>query len=456
MDTYILIMGVTGIVMLSYLFNFVSKRFSIPSVLLLIALGIGISLAWADIQNEETQTLLKGVLPILGTVGLIMIVLEAALDLKLEREKSGLIIKSFFAALVILLVTTFLVACVLAFILDMSAIESLIHAVPLSIMSSAIIIPSVGSLRAHKKEFLIYESTFSDILGIMLFYFLKDGYKLEGAGPIMANISLNIIITLLAAILISFAMIWVFQRIKATVGLFFLISVLVFVYAFAKMFHLSSLLIILFFGLLLNNKELIFKGRLEKWIEEKTFKHMYDHFKIVIEESAFLIRTFFFVVFGMSIQLSSMLRWNVFIISVVLLAIMYGVRYINLKFITRSPKIFPEIFVAPRGLITVLLFYAIPSDLRTDHFDTGILLMVILSTSIIMMVALIKNRSVLAQYMDNDTRDEVADSLSPELVLNTGEQNEVALESNGHNTVETNNDFESSGEEQSSEENRPG
>ena len=53
-------------------------------------------------------------------------------------------------------------------------IISLVYAVPLSIVSSAIVIPSVGSLMPEKKEFMIYEGTFSDILGIMFFYFLVE------------------------------------------------------------------------------------------------------------------------------------------------------------------------------------------------------------------------------------------------------------------------------------------
>ena len=47
-----------------------------------------------------------------------------------------------------------------------------IYATPLSILSSAIIIPSVTALNPIKREFHIYESTFSDILGIIVFYYL--------------------------------------------------------------------------------------------------------------------------------------------------------------------------------------------------------------------------------------------------------------------------------------------
>ena len=68
----------------------------------------------------------------------------------------------------------------------------LLYAVPLSIMSSAIIIPSVSALDEDKKEFMVYESTFSDILGIMLFYFLISSMKTESFGEMSLSVLLNL------------------------------------------------------------------------------------------------------------------------------------------------------------------------------------------------------------------------------------------------------------------------
>lgn len=56
------------------------------------------------------------------------------------------------------------------FIPDMTMQSAWLYAAPLSFLSSAIIIPSVSGLSNNKKDFHIYESTFSDILGIMMFY----------------------------------------------------------------------------------------------------------------------------------------------------------------------------------------------------------------------------------------------------------------------------------------------
>ncbi|WP_339712358.1 hypothetical protein [uncultured Kriegella sp.] len=82
-------------------------------------------------------------------------------------------------------------------------------ATPLSILSPAIIIPSVGGLSNDKKEFHIYESTFSDIMGIMMFYFLAGGLNPEedpGALGFIGNSVLTIVISIVA----SYALVLIF------------------------------------------------------------------------------------------------------------------------------------------------------------------------------------------------------------------------------------------------------
>jgi len=52
----------------------------------------------------------------------------------------------------------------------------------------------------------------------------------------------------------------------------------------------------------------------------------------------------------------------------------------------------PELFLAPRGLITILLFYAIPAELKLEEFNPGILLFIIIASSLAMAIALIKDK----------------------------------------------------------------
>lgn len=377
------------IIIISYLFNLVASRYSIPSVLLLIVLGIVLKglVSATGMQAPD----LTPILEVLGTIGLIMIVLEASLDLELERGKRKVVSKAFFTSLVTLLLSAIAIGGVMSIYLKVDFTTGLLYAVPLSIMSSAIIIPSVSALSGDKRELMVYESTFSDILGIMLFYFLINSLKTESVGEMGLEVLLNLSLTVLVSVAASYFLIFLFQKIRTELKLFLLIAVLILLYAISKMFHLSSLLIILVFGLMLSNRQIFFPGKIRQFLHEEQMAGIFDNFKVITLESSFVVRTFFFVIFGFTIVLASLLNFKVWLVSILVLAILYGVRYGWFRLVIRK-NIYPDIWMAPRGLITILLFYSIPKNLVVEEFNAGILLLVILASSMAMAVSLIKYR----------------------------------------------------------------
>ncbi len=377
------------IIIISYLFNLVAKKYNIPSVLLLIILGMVLHGVVATTGTESPN--LTPMLEILGTVGLIMIVLEASLDLELTGGKRKLISKAFFTAIVSLLVCSSLVGGIMMLYLDVDLTTGLLYAVPLSIMSSAIIIPSIGSLKKERQEFMIYESTFSDILGIMLFYFLISSMETTSFGQMSISVLLNLSITVIVSITASYFLIFLFQNIRTELKLFLLIAVLILLYSISKLFHLSSLLIILVFGLILSNRQLFFPGKMRKFLDEDHMKGIFVNFKIITLETSFVVRTFFFVIFGFTIVLASLLDLKVWLVSLGVLTVIYGTRFLWFRIFFKH-NIFPDTWLAPRGLITILLFYSIPGKLVAEEFNQGILLLVILISSLTMAFALIRNR----------------------------------------------------------------
>lgn len=394
------------IIIISYLFNLAASRYSIPSVLLLIVLGVALKglVSATGIETPE----LTPILEVLGTIGLIMIVLEASLDLELERGKRKLISKAFFTALITLMVSAVAIGGVMSIYLKVDFTTGLLYAVPLSIMSSAIIIPSVSALSEDKRELMIYESTFSDILGIMLFYFLINSLKAESVGEMGLEVLLNLSLTALVSVAASYFLIFLFQKVRTELKLFLLIAVLILLYAISKMFHLSSLLIILVFGLMLSNRQIFFPGRIRKYLNEEQMSGIFDNFKMITLESSFVIRTFFFVIFGFTIILASLLNFEVWLVSILVLAILYGVRYGWFRLVIRK-NIYPDIWMAPRGLITILLFYSIPENLVVEKFNEGILLLVILASSIAMAISLIKYRKNKQMADDQDIDKDLID-----------------------------------------------
>ncbi len=385
-DPYVEIIAASVIIVLSFLYNRIAAKTNIPSVLLLILTGIGISLGLSEWGVEDLQLML--VLELLGIVGLIMIVLEAALDLELTRDKLPLIGKSLLIALLCLLVTSFGVAVILQQFYEATLVRCLLYAVPLSIMSSAIIIPSVAGLVDLKREFLIYESAFSDILGIMMFYFLIS-FEESGGGEAASSFGLSLILTVVVGVVASYALIYLFKDIKGDIRLFLLLAVLLILYSAGKLLHLSPLLIILIFGLMLANHQTFFRIFKDFFKDEDPIEEIEKEFHLITLETAFVVRTFFFVVFGMTIELSTLLNLDLLLNSLGIIGAIYVVRLVILR--SFSANIFPELWIAPRGLITILLFFAIPAELGIDGFDSGILLYVIIISSLIMSFALIFN-----------------------------------------------------------------
>jgi len=402
-DPIVLIIIFSSTIILSYVFNLYSKKSGIPSVLLLIFTGMLINFGF--FISEMGSPNLFSVLKILGVVGLALIVLEAALDLKLVKEKMGLIFKSLTTAIIGLFATAYAGSLVLNYTLEMPMIEALLFTVPLSILSSAIILPSLGSLDEYKKEFMIYESTFSDILGIVLFYSLLSFLGPDSKSEIYGEVFGNLVFTILFSIIISYILVYLFQNIKGHDKLFLLISILLLLYAVGKLFHLSSLIIILIFGMILNNYKVFFAGGLSRLINDEKVEHILADFKVVTGESAFVVRTFFFIIFGWSVSVGSMFNLKSIAIGIALLVIIYVVRAICL-FIFSGKNIFPQIFLAPRGLITILLFFAIPKEL-TDKYDfNGVLLFIILASCLIMTWSLIRHKKNLERLDNEDLLDD--------------------------------------------------
>lgn len=390
---YVLIIEASIVLILSFFFGEVSKRTSIPSVLMLIITGVLIHLGLiaAGIPEYDFFNLLE----LLGIVGLIMIVLEAALELKLERDKLAPIAIAFAIALVGLLGSAWLTALILEhFVEGMTNLQAWIYAIPLSILSSAIIIPSVVHLRNDKKEFHIYESTFSDILGIMVFYFLvgkmPNGETGDHGGSFL-SFGLTTIATIILSLVFSYVIVFVFQNIKSHTKQFLLIAVLLLLYSVGKLMHLSSLILIFLFGLVIANMDIFFKGPLKTMLDKGKAEEIYHGLHVVTLESAFVVRTFFFVIFGITIVFSSLASWSVLGISALCLVVIYLIRWLLLR-VSLGSDILPQLYIAPRGLITILLYYAIPPEAKVANFSEGILLFIIIGTSLIMTWAMIADK----------------------------------------------------------------
>jgi hypothetical protein len=165
-------------------------------------------------------------------------------------------------------------------------------------------------------------------------------------------------------------------------------------YFTGKVFHLSPLWVILIFGLVLANSRLFFRGFLDRYVDHEKVEEIDRDFTVLTLEFAFLVRTFFFVVFGFTLDLPSLLSPHAWIEAVAITALIFLVRFISLRMFRWKDILSPELWIAPRGLITILLFFSIPANLVAPEelFRSGILLIVILLTSGIMTWGMVRHK----------------------------------------------------------------
>ncbi len=392
-DSYTLIISISLLVIFSYLYSSISIRTKIPSVLLLLFTGIIFSALYRNAGYELPDT--KIALQFFGIIGVILIVLEGSLELKLEKNKLGLIAKSFFAALIILLISAFAIAGGINLIYsELTFHICLVNAIPLAVISSAIAIPSVEQMDGDKKEFIVYESIFSDILGILVFNIAISSETLESVNILW--LGADLLIVLLISIAFTFLILVFINKTTMNIKFFLMLAILILLYAVGKKFHLSSLLLILFFGLFLNNLDIFGGKKLTHNVDIFKLRQGIDRFRLITNESAFLIRTFFFFIFGASVSIALLFDFRIAITGTIIVLLLYGIRYVYLKFLMRR-NVYPELFIAPRGLITILLYYAIPEKYSIGIISEGVLFFVILVTSLVMMFGLMSNKDSIPE-----------------------------------------------------------
>jgi potassium/hydrogen antiporter len=387
MATSYLIIALSTAVLISYGFDLLSSRFRMPPVLLLLLLGVLLRL----LTNSLNITIpyAPQALSTLGTLALILIVLEGGLDLNIEPGRIRLVRQTGFMALLTVLLTTLLLATMLFLLLDESFYKCLINALPFSVISSYIAGQAARSLSEGQREFMTYETSFAAIISIMLYNFLivSDESVLGAAFSLVRDSLVMGIVSIICCLVL----LYLIGRINHPVKFLPIISVLFLVYGIADIYDLSSLALVLIFGLFLNNTELFIRGRLADVFKSDLFERELEQLKNLTTEGAFIIRTFFFLLFGFSTNLTMLLDSDALIVSALFVVVILGVRWPLLRLLYTG-DMRPINWIAPRGLITILLYTNIPASLKLTGFREGILTLVVVFTAIIMAIGTIRYR----------------------------------------------------------------
>lgn len=380
--TSAIIISICVLLLIAYIFDVSSPKTRIPSVILLLLVG------WAVRQGANFLGLhipdLSPILPVIGTVGLILVVLEGSLEVELNRSKLGLIVRSTVVALLPIILLSMLLAMAFEHFDGISFRTGLLNAIPLCVISSTIAISSSQNLPTKDSEFVTYESSLSDIFGVIFFNFVvrNEVIDLSSFTEFGAQIVIILVVTVAATLGLSFLL----SKIKHHVKFLPIILLIILIYTIAKMYHLPALIFIFVLGLFIGNLDKFERFRFMKRLRPEILIKEVSRLQELTKEITFSIRSLFFLLFGYLIETSELLNTNTLVWAIAISGGIFLVRFIFLKL--SGQNVFPLLFIAPRGLITILLFISIPVGQTTNLVNNSLIIQVIIITALIMMIGL--------------------------------------------------------------------
>jgi potassium/hydrogen antiporter len=370
------ILAASALLLFAYLLDIVGRRFKLPSVVLLIGTGIvlrqildstHLHLGWVD-----------PIVPVIGTLGLILIVLEGALDLTVSRERLGLIATSAASTLLGFMATLAAFAALFHFALYFDVPVAVLAAIPFAVISSAVAIPASNGLAPQPREFVIYESSLSDIVGVLVFY------AWQNANGSLETFTFDLlggsVVSLAAAAATALLLYYFINQLDGHVRFLPLIAGLICLYAVGKELHLSPLILVLGCGLLINNPRLITWHARLRSLHSANYDQTLKEFKGLVAELTFATKSFFFLLLGYWTNIHELLSPHAWLIAGAGIVIVYGSRWLILKLL-RQDAAAQLLWIAPRGLITVLLFLSAAGTGKLQGFPFGAVMLVVLATA---------------------------------------------------------------------------
>jgi Na(+)/H(+) exchanger family protein len=260
----------------------------------------------------------------------------------------------------------------------------LLNAIPLCVISSTIAISSSQNLPTKDSEFVTYESSLSDIFGVIFFNFVvrNEVIDLSSFSEFGAQIVIILVVTVAATLGLSFLL----SKIKHHVKFLPIILLIILIYTIAKMYHLPALIFIFVLGLFIGNLDKFERFRFMKRLRPEILVKEVSRLQELTKEITFSIRSLFFLLFGYLIETSELLNTNTLVWAIAISGGIFLVRFIFLKL--SGQNVFPLLFIAPRGLITILLFISIPVGQTTNLVNNSLIIQVIIITALIMMIGL--------------------------------------------------------------------
>jgi len=327
------------LVFLAHLFTGIFSRTRIPDVILLIIIGICVG----PVLGLASPALFGAVGPVFTTITLIIILFESGIALRLSMLRSALrgamILAplSFFSTMAV-------VAGFVIWLTDLELLPAFILGAIVGSTSETVVIPLVRQLRIREETqtLLSVESSVNDVLSIVITIALVQAYTL-GKFEI-ASVSGDLIASFLVALVLGIE-----NAIFTTPAFVFII------FGIVETLGFSGAIAALAFGVTIGNIETI-RFPFFKILTVKEPVGLNETEKVFFSEVAFLLKTFFFIYLGISLELIS--GW-IIVVGLVLTIVAFFLRIPAVKLSVKksiAPKdVSVMAIMVPKGLAAVVL-----------------------------------------------------------------------------------------------------
>jgi cell volume regulation protein A len=407
-----------GLLVIAFTANRLFSWTRVPDVVVLMAAGVVLG----PVLHLAKPAQFVQITHAFGTLALLLILFEGGLELNIRQT-----LRHFPGGLVFGIIsyglTFVLIGFVAHFGLKLSYSNAALVGAVLGCTSSTVILPVLQQLGAREpvKIILLLESTLGDVLGVLTVGLLLDvrSGATTGGGDAMRGLAIQILIPLGAAFVVGFG--WSRLLPYLTDQRFWQVltfAIVLLIYSITEALHGNGLMAVLGFGLTLSNLPARKNAVTESgfWFTPRIAPH--EKILSFHSELSFLVRTFFFVLIGVVVDLSGLGKlW--FVIPGILAAI-FVARWLAVQTSRWSwNEVRPDecelmTWIFPRGLITIVLALQVLEAVDTGlSFLTGLAFVAILFTNFLVIVGGIRMKKVGVPATEPALADEVSPEAAP-------------------------------------------
>ena len=356
MDISIILIALGLLIFFAHIFSAAFAKTRIPSVLLLMVIGLILGPVSGLINPDSFGTAGS----VFTTITLICILFQSGttLDLKVLGNSIG---PALLAAVLNFIVITGISILLGTYFLHIKLVHSCFLGAALGGTSSAVVIPMVNQLRPSEKASTILnlEAALSDIICLIIAMSLLESFGTGDVNP--GEIALDILFTMFVSYTIGglagFAWIVVLKKWLANLrnSMFTTFALAFIVYGLTNLIGMNGGMAILTFGLAVANFHSSPLAR-KSMADRASSMVLNDNDRNFYSEIVFILQTYFFVYIGISIRFNN---WLHILIGAVFTALMFGTRYLTMslmgkKGLSKRDRRLLRV-LGPKGLVAAVL-----------------------------------------------------------------------------------------------------